>query len=74
MLNLCVKQQKTLSAEPFANGTNSNYVEDMYRSWQKDPNSVHSVSIKAKITIKFVYFLSQRCLLKCFMFTLDETL
>ncbi|CAB4015929.1 2-oxoglutarate dehydrogenase-like, mitochondrial [Paramuricea clavata] len=41
-LRLCVKQQRTLASEPFANGTNNNYLEDMYRSWQKDPNSVHS--------------------------------
>lgn len=41
---LCAKQQKTLAAEPFANGTNNNYVEEMYKSWQKDPQSVHVVS------------------------------
>ncbi|XP_028405174.1 2-oxoglutarate dehydrogenase-like, mitochondrial [Dendronephthya gigantea] len=41
-LRLCIRQQKTLAAEPFANGTNSNYVEEMYESWRKDPNSVHS--------------------------------
>ena len=46
---LCIKQQKTSAAEPFANGTNSNYVEEMYRSWQNDPNSVHVVSILDKL-------------------------
>ena len=40
---LCAKPQKTLAAEPFANGTNSNYVEEMYEAWQKDPRSVHAV-------------------------------
>lgn len=29
--------------EPFLNGSSSVYVEEMYRSWQKDPNSVHKV-------------------------------
>jgi 2-oxoglutarate dehydrogenase complex dehydrogenase (E1) component-like enzyme len=51
-----MKQQRTLAAEPFANGTNSNYVEDMYRSWKKDPKSVHSVSFKAEMTKNLVYF------------------
>lgn len=27
--------------DPFANGTNAYYVEEMYRSWKQDPNSVH---------------------------------
>lgn len=32
------------AAEPFLNGTSSAYVEEMYNSWLKDPNSVHKVS------------------------------
>nr|CAB3264555.1 2-oxoglutarate dehydrogenase-like, mitochondrial [Phallusia mammillata] len=28
-------------AEPFINGSNAIYVEDMYESWLKDPSSVH---------------------------------
>lgn len=31
----------SVGAEPFINGTSSSYVEEMYESWQKDPNSVH---------------------------------
>lgn len=33
-----------VTAEPFLNGSSSSYVEEMYVSWQKDPNSVHKVS------------------------------
>ena len=29
--------------EPFLNGSSSIYVEEMYRAWLKDPNSVHKV-------------------------------
>ncbi|CAK8678756.1 2-oxoglutarate dehydrogenase complex component E1-like isoform X2 [Clavelina lepadiformis] len=38
------QQQATAAAakaEPFLNGSNSAYVEDMYESWLEDPNSVH---------------------------------
>ena len=27
--------------DPFANGTNTYYVEEMYRLWRQDPKSVH---------------------------------
>ena len=40
-------QQATAAAakaEPFLNGSNSVYVEDMYESWLEDPKSVHKVS------------------------------
>uniref|UniRef100_A0A158R4I5 2-oxoglutarate dehydrogenase, mitochondrial n=1 Tax=Syphacia muris TaxID=451379 RepID=A0A158R4I5_9BILA len=30
------------TAEPFMNGTSTVYIEQMYESWKKDPNSVHS--------------------------------
>ncbi|KAL3208440.1 hypothetical protein MRX96_039133 [Rhipicephalus microplus] len=30
-----------VAAEPFLNGSSSVYVEEMYRAWTKDPNSVH---------------------------------
>lgn len=30
--------------EPFLNGSSSVYVEEMYKSWQQDPNSVHKVT------------------------------
>lgn len=31
--------------EPFLNGSSSVYVEEMYRSWVKDPSSVHKVGL-----------------------------
>ncbi|KAG5830146.1 hypothetical protein ANANG_G00316470 [Anguilla anguilla] len=30
-----------VSAEPFLNGTSSNYVEEMYYAWLENPKSVH---------------------------------
>jgi len=33
--------KSTAAAEPFLNGSSSTYVEEMYESWQHDPNSVH---------------------------------
>ncbi|VDD86985.1 unnamed protein product [Enterobius vermicularis] len=30
-----------VKAEPFMNGTSGIYIEQMYESWKKDPNSVH---------------------------------
>ena len=30
-------------AEPFLNGSSSNYIEEMYESWLKDPTTVHQV-------------------------------
>jgi len=41
-----MRQQSTAAsaaAEPFLSGSSSNYIEDMYDSWQRDPNSVHKV-------------------------------
>lgn len=32
-----------VAAEPFLNGSSSNYVEEMYNAWQEDPSSVHKV-------------------------------
>jgi hypothetical protein len=34
-----------LKADSFVSGSSSIYVEDMYQQWQKDPNSVHPVSV-----------------------------
>lgn len=31
-----------LAAEPFLNGSSSNYVEEMYTAWLQDPKSVHT--------------------------------
>lgn len=28
--------------DPFANGTNASYAEEMYRHWKQDPRSVHA--------------------------------
>ena len=62
-LKLSLKEQRSSAAEPFANGTNNNYVEEMYRSWLQDPKSVHAVSIDKNI----IYFnvpvlqLKKRC-------------
>jgi 2-oxoglutarate dehydrogenase E1 component len=28
--------------DPFANGTNAYYAEEMYRHWKRDPSSVHA--------------------------------
>lgn len=33
------------AAEPFLNGSSSQYVEDMYNAWLADPSSVHAVSL-----------------------------
>ena len=43
---LCLKRYAatTVAAEPFLNGSSSQYVEDMYNSWVEDPKSVHKVS------------------------------
>jgi 2-oxoglutarate dehydrogenase E1 component len=30
------------SNDPFANGTNAYYAEEMYRHWRQDPHSVHA--------------------------------
>lgn len=32
-----------VAAEPFLNGTSSNYVEEMYYAWLENPKSVHKV-------------------------------
>jgi 2-oxoglutarate dehydrogenase E1 component len=29
-------------SDPFANGTNAYYAEEMYRYWRQDPSSVHA--------------------------------
>ncbi len=34
--------QPPSSNDPFANGTNTYYVEEMYRLWRQDPKSVHA--------------------------------
>lgn len=34
------------AAEPFLNGSNTSYVEEMYNNWLRDPASVHAVSFR----------------------------
>uniref|UniRef100_A0A671MGM9 2-oxoglutarate dehydrogenase complex component E1 n=1 Tax=Sinocyclocheilus anshuiensis TaxID=1608454 RepID=A0A671MGM9_9TELE len=47
-----------VAAEPFLNGTSSNYVEEMYYAWLENPKSVHKASMdwKKRIWIKFSSF------------------
>uniref|UniRef100_A0A8C1QTX7 2-oxoglutarate dehydrogenase complex component E1 n=1 Tax=Cyprinus carpio TaxID=7962 RepID=A0A8C1QTX7_CYPCA len=47
-----------VAAEPFLNGTSSNYVEEMYYAWLENPKSVHKASMdwKKQIWIKFSGF------------------
>uniref|UniRef100_A0A1X7TY60 2-oxoglutarate dehydrogenase, mitochondrial n=1 Tax=Amphimedon queenslandica TaxID=400682 RepID=A0A1X7TY60_AMPQE len=40
-LNWLRLQGSKASAEPFLSGSSSSYLEQMYESWQSDPNSVH---------------------------------
>lgn len=37
-----VKLYNSAAAEPFLNGSSSNYIDDMYSAWLKDPASVHA--------------------------------
>ncbi|XP_038121287.1 2-oxoglutarate dehydrogenase, mitochondrial isoform X1 [Culex quinquefasciatus] len=37
-----VKLYNSAAAEPFLNGSSSNYIDDMYNSWLRDPASVHA--------------------------------
>lgn len=53
-----------VAAEPFLNGSSSNYVEEMYNAWLEDPKSVHRVSGK---------FLSQFLLLSVMVVQLHAT-
>lgn len=41
-----VKFYSSAATEPFLNGSSSNYVEEMYNAWLRDPAAVHAVSIK----------------------------
>ncbi|KAJ8955569.1 hypothetical protein NQ318_001399, partial [Aromia moschata] len=38
----CRSYNVPATAEPFLNGSSSQYVEDMYNAWLRDPSSVHS--------------------------------
>lgn len=37
--------QTRAAQEPFLNGSSGVYVEEMFRAWKSDPNSVHKVSV-----------------------------
>ena len=37
------------AAEPFLNGTSSNYVEEMYFAWLENPGNVHKASARASL-------------------------
>ncbi|XP_055707322.1 2-oxoglutarate dehydrogenase complex component E1 isoform X4 [Phlebotomus papatasi] len=37
-----LRHYNSAAAEPFLNGSSSNYVEDMYNAWLRDPASVHA--------------------------------
>lgn len=39
-------------AEPFLNGTSSNYLEEMYYAWLENPKSVHKVKLSQEICSK----------------------
>lgn len=41
----CRTYQTKTSKEPFLNGSSSIYVEEMYKAWLKNPESVHKVSV-----------------------------
>lgn len=42
-----LRYQNPTSSEPFLNGTSSNYLEDIYEAWLRNPDSVHKVFIQA---------------------------
>uniref|UniRef100_A0A1L8E1Z8 2-oxoglutarate dehydrogenase complex component E1 n=1 Tax=Nyssomyia neivai TaxID=330878 RepID=A0A1L8E1Z8_9DIPT len=37
-----IRHYNSAAAEPFLNGSSTNYVEDMYNAWLRDPASVHA--------------------------------
>lgn len=39
-----VRSYSVAADKPSLDGTSSNYVEEMYNSWLRDPASVHTVS------------------------------
>jgi 2-oxoglutarate dehydrogenase complex dehydrogenase (E1) component-like enzyme len=51
--------------ESFLNASSSNYIDEMYEQWSKDPHSVHKVYFqkiplkrKQKTNVKFLFFSS----------------
>lgn len=41
----------SVAAEPFLNGTSSNYVEEMYYAWLENPRNVHKVCVWSHICV-----------------------
>ncbi|KAJ3605443.1 hypothetical protein NHX12_027490 [Muraenolepis orangiensis] len=39
------------AAEPFLNGTSSNYVEEMYYAWLQNPKDVHKASARSRLRV-----------------------
>ena len=52
-----------VAAEPFLNGSSSNYVEEMYSAWLEDPKSVHKVEfmVECTCTKEYVFMVECRC-------------
>lgn len=46
----------SVTAEPFLNGTSSNYLEEMYYAWLEDPKNVHKVLYDLELCDKKVFF------------------
>lgn len=50
-----VRGYSVAADKPSLDGTSSNYVEEMYNSWLRDPASVHTVSrLKTKESTTFL--------------------
>ena len=48
LMTSSLRHQAPVAAEPFANGSSSVYLEEMYNAWLQEPNSVHKVSGRVK--------------------------
>lgn len=44
ILQIPSRLYNSAAAEPFLNGSNTGYIEEMYNNWLRDPASVHAVS------------------------------
>ena len=44
-----------VAAEPFLNGSSSNYVEEMYDAWLDNPKSVHKVYYVLFVYLQFLH-------------------
>lgn len=59
------RQNTSVAAEPFLNGTSSNYVEEMYYAWLENPRNVHKVTyvfvFLMLFEFRFSFLLAQLC-------------